>query len=376
MTVTTPPPRPDVRSPIEPEALIEEARRRASRRRRRNVAGAIAVLLGALWLYSTVGSGGPGPGDVALSSPARAAPTRAGLPEELSFYADDAVWLIGRDGSRRRFVDGVWGVDWSPDGSKLLAFRQGHSPALVLVDASGKIQGEIARGASIGRWSPDGGRVAFVRGETGGGSAIFVVSSDGEDVVRVAPLAQHSSGSFSWSPDGTRLVYARRRAAGLFVVDADGNGAPRRTWARSGVAEAQWSPDGSSIAFRSRGGVYVVRPDGTDGRRIVDGHVAGLAWSPDSRWIAFLGPSGPGSFGNVSVVRRDGSGLHVVGRCPCVRRGPGFSASVSWSSDGSRLAYVGGDGEQISTVRPDGSGTARVATQTGPWWPLWRPARR
>jgi Tol biopolymer transport system component len=185
---------------------------------------------------------------------------------------------------------------------------------------------------------------------------------------------------------GDRIVYAGRRDTGLLVADATGRTAPRRVEGvpRGGVAEAQWSPDGSLIAFRSGGALYVIRPDGTGSRRIASGYVHGVSWSPESRSLAFVGPASPRSMGDLSVVDRDGSGLHRVGRCSCTLRGPGFWPSVVWSPNGSRLAYVGERGNVVATVRPDGTGATRVATQRGrglhggwyPSAPLWRPATR
>lgn len=283
-------------------------------------------------------------------------------------------------------------MEWSPDGSKLLAFRQGASPALVLADEHGRIGPKIASGASIGRWSPDGTHIAFVRRTPGAGDAIFVASSDGGSLTRVAGLGQLQSGSFSWSPDSKRIVYAGRGDTGLFIADPTGRNSPQPLHVApggdlepvKGVAEAQWSRDGSLIAFRSGGDAYVIRPNGTGSRWIAPGYVYGLAWSPDSRSLAFAGPGGPTTFGNLTVVGRDGSALHRVARCPCTLRGPGFSPSVVWSSDGSRLAYVGERGNVVSTVRANGLDATSVLTRaargpTGNWypsWPLWRPARQ
>jgi hypothetical protein len=84
------------------------------------------------------------------------------------------------------------------------------------------------------------------------------------------------------------------------------------------------------------------------------------------------------------VVNADGTDLHRIARCRCdVRWGPAISESVAWSLDGTRIAYIGGRGNTISTIRPDGSGATVVAAQsargvTGYWYPrspLWRPTR-
>jgi Tol biopolymer transport system component len=388
--------------PVDPEALIEEARRRARRRRQRNLVGALAALLGALLLYSLLGmSGAGGTRDVAFGPPSKYA-TRANVasPGELSFNANSGIVLVARNGMRRTLVPGIerrrpnrtWllrqysGVEWSPDGSKLLALRRGGplSPALVVVNANGKTGPTIARRALDGRWSPDGTQIAFVRHEPGAGRVLYVESTAGGTATRLARHLQ-VSGTFSWSADGTELAYAGQGSSGVFIVDAGGRRAPRPLpitadgVAFEEVATVRWSPDGSLIAFTSGPYVYVVHPDGTRLRHAADAY--DFAWSPDGRLLAVAGGAGPGTWADVSVVRSDGAGLRRIAHCRCDLRGPGSSQAVAWSPDGTRIAYISGHGNTVSTIRPDGSGAIVVATQvargfTGNWYPslpLWRP---
>ncbi len=362
-------------------------------------------MLGAFWLYSVIGAGGAtGPSAVSTQPQYTAGAPTSALPEELSYNANGGVWLVRRDGSRwrladqvtatssdgsLRFVSAMYGVEWSPDGSTLLAFRQSSAPALVLVDGTGNVSEPVAKGESVGSWSPDGTRIAFVRPERGAGYVIHVVSRNGGHVRWVATRGEFTGAdpSFSWSPDGKRLVYAGRGNLRLFIASADGRGTPRPIRIGSGgdgrapgkaIAHLQWSPDGSLIAFMTSDyageHVYVIRPDGTSLRRVADGY--DFAWSPDSRRLAIVGPAGP-TWGDVSVVRSDGTGLHRIARATCTLR---FAScqSIAWSPDGSRIAYVSGRGNTVSTIRPDGSRATVVATDAPrgaqyPGWPLWRP---
>jgi Tol biopolymer transport system component len=75
----------------------------------------------------------------------------------------------------------------------------------------------------------------------------------------------------SWSPRGTKLVFARRRRSvtNIYVVRRNGHGLRRVT--RRGGYNPAWSPDGKWIAFIRNGNLLVVRPNGEDARRLVNG---------------------------------------------------------------------------------------------------------
>jgi Tol biopolymer transport system component len=383
------------------------------------------------------------------------------LPQELSFNANGSVVLVRRDGSRLPFLSGIFqppgkrqrhlyaGLEWSPDGSKLLARRHGYGVgALDVTDETGKVVWTVdQRYAFDGRWSPDGTRIAFVHvhpeptptsaSPPGLDLVLFVASSDGRLRTRIAA---HVRG-FSWSPDGTKLAYAAcarlcgpMRAQGahrLVIADASGRraphpvplptgaGAPGRTltdvqWSPDGsliafvshddagahlnvvhpdgsslrrVADGdwfsvRWSPDGSLIALVSHDHLDVVHPDGSSLHRVADGDMGPYEWSPDGKRLAIVVQTGPRSR-DVSVVNADGTDLHRIARCRCDLHGPSdFPEPVAWSLDGTRIAYISGRGNTVSTIRPDGTGATVVATQpargvTGYWYPsvpLWRPS--
>ena len=174
--------------------------------------------------------------------------------------------------------------------------RGPSSPALVALDANGKVSATIALRALDGRWSPDGTRIAFVRDEPGVGRALYVAPIDGRTVTRLADHLQiFGDVLVVGRRDGARVRRARclrgihRRCQ---RTSSAATGADRGGWsAFEEVATVRWSPDGSLIAFTAGNHLYVVHPDGTSLRQVADGY--DFAWSPDSRHLAIAGPAGP-----------------------------------------------------------------------------------
>ena len=139
--------------------------------------------------------------------------------------------------------------------------------------------------------------------------------------------------------------------------------------------EVQWSPDGSLIAFGTGRGAFVVRPDGTSLRKVMAGG-GGIAWSPEGTQFALVAQGN-----DVYVVRADGGEQRRIAHCQCTYRGA-TGTSLAWSPDGSRIAYISGRGNDVSTIRPDGTGADVVAASAVPGpsglavgWPAWRPGR-
>lgn len=155
---------------------------------------------------------------------------------------------------------------WSPDGSEVIVSTDLPNPSddstrwygfdAIDVDSSQRRQvagpillppddPTIRTKAPI--LSPDGTRVAFVRGEE-----LFVANADGSGPRRIGDRpGEWFPGALTWSPDGTRIaalgvvtVGPGPSDWGLFVIDAEGTWLVRLT-EHQGFDPAWWSPPSS-----------------------------------------------------------------------------------------------------------------------------------
>lgn len=118
--------------------------------------------------------------------------------------------------------------------------------------------------ASQHTWSPDGSRIAFVRGKSR--NDIYVVNADGSGQARLA-----AGENPAWSPDGERITFEQKSFSGytsgytyIYVMNYDGSGL---TVLANGYDPA-WSPDGNRIAFSRGGEIYVMNADGSQEKRL------------------------------------------------------------------------------------------------------------
>ncbi len=215
------------------------------------------------------------------------------------------------------------------------------------------------------RWSPDGGQIAFLsnRGDADQ-PQIYLIPLGGGEARQLTDMKGEFN-TFAWSPDGQQLVcqfqkkdqeaiereqdehkkelgvVARHITRIFFKVDGSGY-LPQERWhlwtidAQTGQArqltdgpvhdeiEPAWSPDGRAIAFCSNRSpdpdldpdvidLFVIPAAGGEMRRIETplGPKEKPSFSPDGKWIAYLGHEGCGQWWkntHVWIVPADGSG--------------------------------------------------------------------
>jgi len=145
-------------------------------------------------------------------------------------------------------------LSWSPDGTVIACALRDLlvlGPQIYLVEASGGTPELLGGGAgAIGLdWSPDGSRIVFASIENQD-YGIWVLPATGGVPMR---LTTSSTVEFapSWSPDGERIAFTSSRGGTqqLWVMSTTGENLMRLTAETGDELSQTWSPDGDRIAF-------------------------------------------------------------------------------------------------------------------------------
>ncbi len=129
---------------------------------------------------------------------------------------------------------------------------------------------------------------------------------------------------------------------------------------------ATWAPDGRWVAFVGAGEVWVVDTQTSMIRRLPDLRPSDLAWRPGTDELAIAGDNGSDPQGSDRCPRRS-----PCTRCQPVRSalsGRSRPAAVTWSPDGSTLAYAGGEDDysgELWLVDADGSDARLLVADMG-----------
>jgi DNA-binding winged helix-turn-helix (wHTH) protein/Tol biopolymer transport system component len=234
--------------------------------------------------------------------------------------------------------DGLWGLDWTPDGSLIYTTSDtqsqflatvksdgsgardltgpGHFDSVLTISADGRyVLFHSNRGSAIDIWrmdrdganlkqltfggqgyhpapSPDG-RWVYYKSLLDGSGALFRVPMDGGEPERVTEGAAWWT---SFSPDGRYFAASYMTdQVRLAIFSAKTNELIKQfELPKNGTLYmgSRWTPDSKAVTFRDKNYGYWIQPiDGGEPRRL-EGlpkeRLYNFSWSRDGRWIAFV----------------------------------------------------------------------------------------
>ncbi len=235
-------------------------------------------------------------------------------------------------------------------------------------------------------WSPDGTKIAFVRSNASGGAPfnIFVMNADGSGLVQLTNDDISGPFNISWSPDSSKIAFVAADTSIpsyiINTINADGTGRTAITSTTVDVCP-QWTA-GNKILFASfRDGnteIYSMNPDGSSQTNLTsnagsDGLIlsfCAFSVSPDGSKVAFSSDrDAPGNTYELYSMNVDGSNQTRL----TTSNATANNAFPKWSNDGLKIAYgsnnddlgSGTNGFQIYTMDANGSNQTRLTSSGG-----------
>lgn len=227
-------------------------------------------------------------------------------PEKNKYFSN--LWLVPTDGGEpRRFTVGDYG-DTSP------------------------------------RWSPDGGRIAFIS-DRSDSSQIWLIPVNGGEAEQLGGLEEGSLGALAWSPDGTKIAFSfRPKPAADRKAEREAREEEHRSYPPLIIRRAGYREDGTGYNGGERWHLQTVTVETGDVNQLTsedyDDHSP--AWSPDGQTIAFVSNRSedadltPG-YQDIWLISCDDGAVRRL------TKQSGHMQNLVWSPDGAKIAYIGHD---------------------------------
>lgn len=237
--------------------------------------------------------------------PASCAGTRATIAFQSERDGNAEIYVMAADGRSQARCTSDPAFDgqpvWAPDGTELAirSDRSGNPDIWLLPLVAGEEPENLTRHPAVDEdpsWSPDGSRIVFSSTRSGD-RELWVLTVD-TGAVRRLTASPGYDGDPAWSPDGRWIAWERgstTQGLALWVMRADGTGARKLTSSPGRFdLDPAWTPDARRIVFNSsRSGVNqvwtVAAADGSGAKALTATAKANVlpAVSPDGRRIAF-----------------------------------------------------------------------------------------
>lgn len=265
--------------------------------------------------------------------------------------------------------------------------------------------------ASAPRWSPDGRYLAFLSSrESKNGSQVWLMDRRGGEAKKLTDI-KGDLGDYSWSPDSKQLLlsiedpeskakeepknplpikidryhfkqdiegYLKHQHTHLYLFNIDGKKIDTLTKGETDERQAEWSPDGSKIAFVSNHSPDPERDDNSDIFTIEakpngqltqlttwKGHDNTPRWSPDGKQIAYLRSTAGEEYtiyDQEILCLMDADGKNTTTLTQQMDRPV---SNPTWSRDGKSLGFLVSDDRRNYLAKYDIASKKIVTVNTG-----------
>ncbi len=243
-------------------------------------------------------------------------------------------------------------VQIAPDGSRVVYVRSINDimtdrtrTNLWTVDADGGNHRPLLSGRdsySSPRFSPGGGRLAYVADDGKGKAQLFVRWLDSGETAMITGLTESPS-SIAWSPDGEQIAFSMRVPADKPALASPPSAPEGAEWAEpvTVIDSVVYRWDGRGYLEPGFSHVFVVSATGGAARQLTSGdydHQGRLAWMPDGDAIVFSANRDENW-----QYERNQSNLYRVslddGEIEQLTELDGIARSPAVSPDGRRIAF-------------------------------------